>query len=33
MEDPHRLDRFVDAQATVFSQALAELRSGHKQSH
>jgi uncharacterized protein (DUF1810 family) len=28
-----RLDRFVDAQAPVYDQALAELRSGAKQSH
>lgn len=33
MEDPHRLTRFVEAQASVYSQALAELRAGHKQSH
>ena len=28
-----RLDRFVDAQAPVYEQALAELRAGQKQSH
>jgi uncharacterized protein (DUF1810 family) len=28
-----RLDRFVDAQAPVYDQALAELRAGQKQSH
>ena len=33
MEDPHRLNRFVEAQAAVYSQALAELRAGYKQSH
>ncbi len=27
------LDRFVEAQAPVYAQALAELRSGRKQSH
>ena len=27
------LDRFIDAQASVYAQALAELRSGRKQSH
>ncbi len=27
------LDRFVDAQAAIYAQALAELRSGRKQSH
>jgi uncharacterized protein (DUF1810 family) len=28
-----RLDRFVEAQAPVYAQALAELRAGQKQSH
>jgi uncharacterized protein (DUF1810 family) len=28
-----RLDRFVDAQAPIYDQALAELRGGQKQSH
>jgi uncharacterized protein (DUF1810 family) len=28
-----RLDRFVDAQAPIYDQALAELRAGQKQSH
>jgi uncharacterized protein (DUF1810 family) len=34
-EDPHRLQRFVDAQdrAGTYAQALAELRAGRKQSH
>jgi uncharacterized protein (DUF1810 family) len=31
--DPHNLQRFVDAQASVFSQVLAELRAGRKRSH
>src|SRR5205085_4942626 len=31
--DPHGLARFVDAQAGVFAQALAEIQSGRKQSH
>jgi len=33
MEDPFNLARFVDAQAEVFEQVLAELRAGEKQSH
>ena len=33
MADPHDLQRFVDAQATTFGQALAELRAGAKRSH
>ena len=33
MSDPHTLQRFVDAQASVFESALAELRAGSKQSH
>jgi uncharacterized protein (DUF1810 family) len=32
-DDPHRLDRFVDAQRGVYDQALAEIRSGRKRSH
>jgi uncharacterized protein (DUF1810 family) len=31
--DPHNLQRFVDAQATIFETALSQLRSGRKQSH
>ncbi len=31
--DPHNLQRFVDAQAGVYEQALAELRAGQKQTH
>jgi uncharacterized protein (DUF1810 family) len=31
--DPYRLQRFVDAQAPVFEQVLAELRAGRKRSH
>jgi uncharacterized protein (DUF1810 family) len=33
MDDPHGLDRFVQAQAPVYAQALAELRAGRKRSH
>ena len=33
MADAYDLDRFVDAQAGVFTQALAELRAGAKRSH
>jgi len=29
----HHLERFVEAQQTVYEQALAEIRSGRKQSH
>src|SRR5688572_15988742 len=29
----YHLDRFIDAQQTVYEQALAEIRSGRKQSH
>lgn len=32
-DDPHDLQRFVDAQATVYAQVLAELRAGAKRSH
>jgi uncharacterized protein (DUF1810 family) len=31
--DPFNLDRFVEAQASNYDDALAELRAGHKQSH
>jgi len=33
MEDPFRLQRFVDAQQSVYEQACAELQSGRKQGH
>jgi len=33
MNDPHGLARFVEAQAPVYAQALAELRAGRKRSH
>ena len=33
MADPHDLRRFVDAQATTYDQALAELKAGAKRSH
>jgi uncharacterized protein (DUF1810 family) len=33
MDDPHRLQRFVDAQDGVFDRALGELRGGCKRSH
>ncbi len=33
MADPHKLQRFVDAQSTVYEQVLGELRAGQKQSH
>lgn len=33
MTDPYDLQRFVDAQAAVYPQVLAELRGGRKQSH
>jgi uncharacterized protein (DUF1810 family) len=32
-DDPHDLQRFVDAQTPVFEQACSELRSGRKQGH
>jgi uncharacterized protein (DUF1810 family) len=32
-EDPFNLQRFVEAQATTFETALAELRAGRKRSH
>ena len=31
--DPHDLNRFIDAQEGVYEQALSEIRSGRKQSH
>lgn len=33
MADPHKLQRFVDAQSTVYEQVLGELHAGQKQSH
>ena len=33
MDDPYDLQRFVDAQAPVYEQALDELRAGRKTSH
>ena len=33
MSDPHDLQRFVDAQAHTYDQALAELRAGQKRTH
>ena len=33
MDDPHDLQRFVDAQAPVFDAVLAELGAGRKRSH
>jgi uncharacterized protein (DUF1810 family) len=33
MNDPHNLQRFLDAQAPLYEQVLAELREGRKQSH
>ena len=33
MPDPFNLQRFLDAQAPVYDQALAELRAGRKESH
>jgi uncharacterized protein (DUF1810 family) len=33
MNDPYRLERFVDAQAPVYPQVCAELRGGRKTSH
>jgi uncharacterized protein (DUF1810 family) len=32
-QDPHNLQRFVDAQAPVYEQVCAELRAGRKTSH
>ena len=31
--DPHNLTRFLDAQKSIYPQALAELQAGHKRSH
>ncbi len=33
MPDPHNLQRFVDAQRTVYANVLAELKQGRKRSH
>ncbi|MGI3900999.1 MAG: DUF1810 domain-containing protein [Janthinobacterium lividum] len=33
MDDPHHLQRFVDAQAPVFEAVMAELSSGRKRNH
>ncbi|MGE6994257.1 DUF1810 domain-containing protein [Pseudomonas sp. NPDC047961] len=33
MSDPHDLQRFVDAQQSIYDRALAELNAGYKQSH
>jgi len=33
MKDPHNLQRFLDAQASVYEEVLSELRSGRKQGH
>ena len=33
VEDPHRLQRFVDAQAPVYAEVTAELARGRKRSH
>ena len=33
LEDPHNLQRFVDAQEPAFEQVCAELRAGHKRCH
>jgi uncharacterized protein (DUF1810 family) len=33
LDDPHNLQRFVTAQAGVYTQALEELKRGRKQSH
>jgi len=32
-EDPYHLERFVEAQESIYSQALSELKNGHKRSH
>jgi uncharacterized protein (DUF1810 family) len=32
-QDPFNLNRFVEAQASNYDEALAELRAGHKQTH
>jgi uncharacterized protein (DUF1810 family) len=33
MTDPFELQRFVDAQAPVYTQVMSELRNGRKRSH
>jgi len=33
MSDPHDLQRFIDAQESIYETALAELRAGSKRSH
>ena len=33
MDDPHQLQRFLDAQQPVYGSVLEELRAGHKRSH
>ncbi|CAN5200982.1 DUF1810 domain-containing protein [soil metagenome] len=33
VEDPHNLNRFIQAQHEVYEQALAEIRDGRKRSH
>jgi uncharacterized protein (DUF1810 family) len=33
LNDPHNLQRFVDAQAPVYEQVLGELKAGRKTSH
>jgi uncharacterized protein (DUF1810 family) len=33
MQDPYNLQRFIDAQSSVYRQVCAELRAGRKQSH
>lgn len=33
MEDPHNLERFIDAQSGIFATALEEIRAGSKRSH
>jgi uncharacterized protein (DUF1810 family) len=33
VDDPYRLQRFVDAQASTYDHALAEIRNGHKRGH
>lgn len=33
MDDPHNLERFIDAQRADYEKALSEIRSGRKRSH
>jgi uncharacterized protein (DUF1810 family) len=33
MDDPHNLQRFVDAQSSVYAQVCSELREGRKRTH